>query len=83
MPGDDGIAPIRAAESAVLERALSTLPETTRSVIWLYCVEGYSHAEIAESMSQSISFSKSQLARGLVRLRRLLNIEEVSHAGCA
>lgn len=83
MMGDEGGAPIRAAESGALERALSALPTTTRSVIWLYCVEGYSHAEIAESMAQSVSFSKSQLARGLARLRRLLNVEEVFHAGCA
>ncbi|MGB4860150.1 MAG: sigma factor-like helix-turn-helix DNA-binding protein, partial [Dokdonella sp.] len=49
-----------------------TLPVVTRSVIWLYHVEGYTHAEIAEMTGNSISFSKSQLARGTQRLRALL-----------
>jgi RNA polymerase sigma factor (sigma-70 family) len=73
--------PIRGAESAQVERALANLPDATRSVIWLFCVEGYSHPEIASAMGQTVSFSKSQLARGLARLRRELGIEEsVSHA---
>lgn len=79
-PADSGSSPSFAAETAVLERALADLPDTTRSVIWLYCVEGYSHVEIAGFMEQTVSFSKSQLSRGLVRLRVLLNIKEVSHA---
>ena len=73
--------PSLAAEAAILERALARLPATTRSVVWLACVEGYSHAEIAALMQQSVSFSKSQLARGLARLRRLLAVEpEACHA---
>lgn len=83
MSAPIAVSPSMAAEGAVLERALAMLPDATRSVIWLYCVEGYSHAEIAQAMTQSVSFSKSQLARGLARLRRLLNIDEVTHAGCA
>ncbi len=79
-PIDAGASPSFFAESAVVERALADLPPATRSVIWLYCVEGYSHAEIAGLMEQTVSFSKSQLSRGLVRLRALLNINEVSHA---
>jgi len=73
--------PSLAAEAAVLERALARLPATTRSVVWLACVEGYSHPEIAASMQQSVSFSKSQLARGLARLRRMLATDtEACHA---
>lgn len=79
-PGECGRAPLLAAETAALERALAALPATTRSVVWLYCVEGYSHPEIARAMAQSVSFSKSQLARGLGRLRRLLDVEEPVHA---
>jgi RNA polymerase sigma factor (sigma-70 family) len=54
-----------------LERALNGLPEVTRSVVWLYHVEGYSHEEIATSFGKSVSFSKSQLARGTQKLRAL------------
>lgn len=63
-----------------LENALSTLPALTRSVVWLYHVEGYTHAEIAELSGNTVSFSKSQLARGTQRLRRLLEaLPEVVH----
>lgn len=59
-------------ESGMLHNALERLPETTRAVIWLYHVEGYTHEEIAGLMQRTISFSKSQLARGTRRLRELL-----------
>jgi RNA polymerase sigma factor (sigma-70 family) len=64
--------PPAAAESAVLERALAELPPLTRSVLWLYHGEGYTHDEIGALMGRSRSFSKSQLARGTRRLRELL-----------
>lgn len=64
--------PWATAESGLLEAALSQLPSATRSVIWLYHVEGHTHAEIAEMTGNSVSFSKSQLARGTARLRQLL-----------
>jgi RNA polymerase sigma-70 factor (ECF subfamily) len=54
-----------------LERALDRLPTVTRSVVWLYHVEGYSHEEIAANFGKSVSFSKSQLARGTQKLRAL------------
>lgn len=56
-----------------LDAALNRLPSTTRSVIWLYHVEGYTHAEIAGMTGKSVSFSKSQVARGSSRLRDLLD----------
>ena len=67
--------PPRAADAAILGRALSELPGATRSVLWLYHAEGYTHEEIAAAMGKSISFSKSQLARGTRRLRGLLQLE--------
>lgn len=71
LPADTA-PPWAAAESGLLEAALMQLPATTRSVIWLYHVEGHTHAEIAEMTGNSVSFSKSQLARGTARLRQLL-----------
>jgi RNA polymerase sigma-70 factor (ECF subfamily) len=58
-----------------LERAFEQLSQTSRAVVWLHDVEGYTHEEIAEQMGKSVSFSKSQLARAHARLRRLLNEE--------
>lgn len=55
-----------------LERAFERLSPTSRAVVWLHDVEGYTHEEIAERMERTVSFSKSQLARAHARLRRLL-----------
>lgn len=66
-----------------LEHALQRLPAITRSVVWLFHVEGYSHQEIAKLFGKTESFSKSQLARGTQRLRCLLEPapEGVPHVG--
>ena len=58
-----------------LEAALERLPETSRAVVWLHDVEGYTHEEIAGMMGKTVSFSKSQLARAHARLRRWLGEE--------
>ena len=63
---------LRAVESAELERQLAKLSPVTRSVIWLYDVEGYTHQEIATMMGKTASFSKSQLSRGHEKLRRMM-----------
>ncbi len=65
--------PLQHAEAALLERAMADLPALTRSVMWLYHGEGYTHEEIARLMARTPSFSKSQLARGTQRLRAMLD----------
>ncbi|NUS61708.1 MAG: sigma-70 family RNA polymerase sigma factor [Lysobacter sp.] len=72
--------PPAAADAALLQRALGTLPAATRSVLWLYHAEGYTHDEIATLMQRTASFSKSQLARGTRKLRAALDITEDVHA---
>jgi RNA polymerase sigma-70 factor (ECF subfamily) len=67
--------PPRAADVAVLGQAMAQLPDATRSVLWLYHGEGYTHEEIGAAMGKTSSFSKSQLARGTRRLRQLLQID--------
>jgi RNA polymerase sigma factor (sigma-70 family) len=76
--------PPAAADAACLQRALEALPANTRTVLWLYHAEGYTHDEIAALMQRTPSFSKSQLARGTRRLRELLEptalpLREVAH----
>lgn len=78
LPADDGTpstepAPWMLADVKHLEAALARLPTMTRSVLWLYHVEEYTHQEIAEMTGKSVSFSKSQVARGSTRLRDLLD----------
>ncbi len=75
--GDEGTfeipAPQETPELAIdLEAALDTLSPTARAVVWLHDVEGFTHAEIAEMMNRTPSFSKSQLARAHKRLRERL-----------
>ncbi|MDQ2070079.1 RNA polymerase sigma factor [Natronospira bacteriovora] len=66
----------RTDEGHDLGRLLDRLDTEDRMVMWLKEVEGYSHAEIAELCGQSVSYSKSRLARAHERLRTLL-AEEV------
>ncbi len=73
MGGAGGMSPGAVPAQIDLERALERLSETARAVVWLHDVEGYTHEEIAEQMGKTVSFSKSQLARAHVRLRRLLD----------
>lgn len=46
-----------------LEFALAKLPVLSRSILWLYEVEGMSHQEIADLHGKTISFSKTHLSR--------------------
>lgn len=68
-----GEAPAPVAEGSDLAEALDELSPVARTVVWLYDVEGYTHAEIAALMGRTVSFSKSQLARAHARLRELLH----------
>lgn len=72
---DDAAPPWVRADALALERAMGKLTALTRSVLWLYHVEGYAHHEIAAQLGKTVSFSKSQVARGTQRLRELLNPE--------
>ena len=81
---DDGedtlpLMPARAAhldDEIALERALDSLSDTARIVVWLHDVEGHTHKEIGRMMGRTASFSKSQLARAHDRLRSLLQGSE-------
>lgn len=59
-----------------LEPALHRLGETARAVVWLYDVEGFSHAEIARMFGKTSSFSKSQLSRAHQALKAWLKPED-------
>lgn len=46
-----------------VELALARLPADARLVVWMHCVEGYTHEEIGAAFGRTASFSKSKLAR--------------------
>ena len=54
---------VRAPWQMDLERAIAKLPERARTVLVLYDVEGYSHAEIADLTGMAVGSSKAQLHR--------------------
>jgi len=59
-----------------LDAALASLPDVSRTVVWLHDVEGFTHKEIASLMGKTESFSKSQLSRAYQRLRPMLEVIE-------
>lgn len=63
LPPDEQAAPDGVGATLDLDRALGRLPGQARLVVWMHCVEGYTHQEIGKAFGRSASFSKSQLAR--------------------
>jgi RNA polymerase sigma factor (sigma-70 family) len=74
------ITPATSGDAIDVERALASLTPIGRAVVWLFEVEGYSHEEIARLFGRSVSFSKSQLARALARMRSRLAPQEDQEA---
>ncbi len=58
-------------EADILQ-AVRTLPATSQEVFRLYAIEGYSHAEIAESLRMSEGTSKWHLSTARQKLRDLI-----------
>ena len=56
-------------------KAVRTLPPTSQQVFRLYAIEGYSHAEIAESLQMSEGTSKWHLSTARQKLREILSTE--------
>jgi len=52
-----------------LSDVLRDLPEHVRLILWLKEVEGYTHAEIADLVGKTASYSKSVVARSYKTLR--------------
>jgi len=56
-----------------LEKAIARLPESARTVLILYDIEGYRHAEIAEITGIAEGSSKAQLHRARKLIREVLD----------
>jgi len=64
---------VRADKQQDLEQSISRLPERARTVLVLYDIEGYRHAEIAEMTGMAVGSSKAQLHRARKLLREDLD----------
>ena len=51
------------ARAVDVDQALARLPATARMVVWMHCIEGFTHEEIGRAFGYTASFSKTQLAR--------------------
>jgi RNA polymerase sigma factor (sigma-70 family) len=58
-----------------IKSAVSELPDGYRVVLTLYLFEGYDHEEISHILKISEVTSRSQLMRGKVKLKQLLNMK--------
>jgi len=67
-----GAKDVQAGDRADLEKAISRLPEQARSVLVLFDIEGYAHAEIAQMTGMAEGSSKAQLHRARKLLREYL-----------
>ena len=66
-------AEVEGLDLAELMRLVEELPTGYRAVFSLYCIEGYSHREIASELGISVNTSSSQLARAKAMLARKIN----------
>ena len=73
-PGSD-FGPV-AAEAAIAQRALAQLDPAQQDILLMGIVGGMSHAEIAAATGKPLGTVKTQLRRGLDRVRALLDEPE-------
>jgi RNA polymerase sigma factor (sigma-70 family) len=66
------------ASQAAIEHLMRSLPPKQRAAVVLRVLEGLSESEAAAAMGISLGTAKSNLSRGLARLRELLPQAEVS-----
>ncbi len=71
----DGDAAVLSAEANQVLEALNRLEEPYREVIRLSYYEGLSHSGIADRMGMPLGTVKSRLREGVIKLRRLLDID--------
>ena len=69
----EGSAGVVAADIEVAKRALSTLNETQREVLMLGIVEGLTHSEIALRTGKPLGTVKTQMRRGLIKVREFVD----------
>jgi RNA polymerase sigma-70 factor, ECF subfamily len=81
FPNFDGESPVpavMASEVNAAEAALATLPADQREMLLLGIVEGMTHSEIATRTGKPLGTVKTQMRRGLAKIRRMLAATEAS-----
>ena len=69
---------IIAADAAIAAQAVSKLDPGQQQIILMGVVQGMTHSEIANATGKPLGTVKTQLRRGLIRVRELIEQGEVS-----
>lgn len=73
LQSDDGPAALfESLEAREIVQLLNRMPEGYRLILNLYCIDGYSHKEIAQMLTISEGTSKSQLFKAKNHLKSLI-----------
>ena len=63
LESDEGFTAEDATDRALdVDQALARLSSTARMVVWMHCIEGFTHEEIGKAFGHTASFSKTQLS---------------------
>lgn len=60
-------------------KLMDSMPDGYRMIVNMYAIEGYTHKEIADAMGISEGTSKSQLNRGKLFLKKLIEKKFLTH----
>lgn len=60
---EEGFEEIDQSNSIDIDQAFAKMDPKTRLVVWMYCVEGYTHKEIGQLLKRSTSYSKVIISR--------------------
>jgi RNA polymerase sigma-70 factor, ECF subfamily len=68
-------------EAALAAKAVATLKPAQQRVLELGLLQGLSHSEIADVTGMPLGTVKTQMRRGLIRVRELMQVGEVADSG--
>jgi RNA polymerase sigma-70 factor (ECF subfamily) len=74
-PWDDSDSGAVAVEVSIASRALAELGEAQREILLLGIVDGLTHSEIATATGKPLGTVKTQMRRGLIKIRALLGTD--------
>jgi RNA polymerase sigma factor (sigma-70 family) len=78
LSGEVGHSQEVSTEATLAARAIETLKPAQQKVLELGLLRGLSHSEIAEETGMPLGTVKTQMRRGLIRIRELMDVEPPS-----
>ncbi|MGD8511758.1 MAG: sigma factor-like helix-turn-helix DNA-binding protein, partial [Gammaproteobacteria bacterium] len=78
LSGEVGHSQEVSTEASLAARALKTLKPAQQKVLELGLLRGLSHSEIAEHTGMPLGTVKTQMRRGLMKVREMMEVEPLS-----